>query len=126
MASMLTTAAFSVRQLRTTDGPRSTARGSAVMDADGEAAGAVLVGPRLFGSMPLLFLWQPVTALRASTAAVIAKTFRSVIRVGLIIFSCIWGSSVKSFIRRLILGRSLPQISYKQRKVLFPTPVWHV
>src|SRR5437899_5908699 len=63
--------AFWLRQLRTTDWPRSMATGSAVMVAVGVGAAGVGAGPRALGFTPLDFLWQPVT--KASAARVVAK-----------------------------------------------------
>ena len=60
MPSMVTVVALVVRQLRTTVWPSSMASGSAVMEAVGAGAGAGGAGPRALGSMPLVFLWQPV------------------------------------------------------------------
>src|ERR1700747_3017773 len=71
MPSMVTAVAFWLRQLSTTDWPRSIASGSAVMVAVGAGAAAAGAGPREFGLTPLAFLWQPVTA--PSTAKVEAK-----------------------------------------------------
>ena len=64
MPSMETEVALVVRQLRTTDWPRSMASGSAVRLAVGAAVGASAVGPRLAGFTGLVFLWQPVMAAR--------------------------------------------------------------
>src|ERR1700722_16482472 len=58
MPSMVTEAAFWVRQLRMTDWPRSMERGSAVMVAVGAAAGGAGAGPSALGAVPLAFLWQ--------------------------------------------------------------------
>src|SRR5258707_492580 len=71
MPSMETALAFWLRQLSTTDWPRSIAPGSAVMVAVGAAAAAAGVGPRALGSTPLAFLWQPVTMAIATN--VVAK-----------------------------------------------------
>ena len=49
MPSMVTEVALVVRQLRTTDWPRSMARGSAVRLAVGAAVVVSAVGPRLLG-----------------------------------------------------------------------------
>jgi len=70
MPSMLTALAFWLRQLSTTDWPRSIAPGSAVMVAVGAAAAAG-AGPRALGLTPPAFLWQPVTM--ASATKVVAK-----------------------------------------------------
>src|ERR1700679_426596 len=65
MPSMETALASVVRQLRTTDWPRSMASGSAVSVAVGAGAALGVVGPRLAGLGAVEFLWQPATAARA-------------------------------------------------------------
>src|SRR5207245_988682 len=74
--SMVTTVAPVVRQLRTTDWPRSIATGSAVRVAVGAAAGVAGMGPRVLGFTALSFLWQPVTAPRAAAKATIVRALR--------------------------------------------------
>src|SRR5215469_10877986 len=83
MPSMVTVEALAVRQLRTTDWPRSIARGSADIVAVGADPGAAGAGPREAGLTPLLFLWQPVAALRTMAAAMI-KDLRKRICIALI------------------------------------------
>src|SRR5271168_685565 len=74
--SIVTTVASCVRQLRTTDWPRSMARGSAVIVAVGAGAGGAGAGPRALGLTPLAFLWQPVTAPIATSVAAITRVLR--------------------------------------------------
>src|ERR1700722_1874238 len=76
MPSMVAEVAFCVRQLRTTDWPRSMASGSAVIVAVGAGGGGVGAGPRALGSMPLAFLWQPVTAPMEMRVTAITKVLR--------------------------------------------------
>src|ERR1017187_6681784 len=64
MPSIDTDAALVVRQLRTTDWPRSTASGSAVRLAVGAGVDSVAVGPRLAGFTGPDFLWQPAKTAR--------------------------------------------------------------
>ncbi len=73
MPSMVTEVALVVRQLSTTDWPRSMASGSAVRVAVG--AGVVsVVGPRLAGFTPLVFLWQPAVLTRTTAMIRAART----------------------------------------------------
>ena len=63
MPSMLTLVASVVRQLRTTDWPRSMASGSAVSEAVGMGGSGAGVGAVLSGfTLVAAFLWQPETA----------------------------------------------------------------
>ena len=67
MPSMVTDVALVVRQLRTTDWPRSMASGSAVRVAVGAGVGAVGSGRGARGIHRGWFLWwQPVTAASAN------------------------------------------------------------
>ena len=61
--SMLTLVASVVRQLRTTDWPRSMASGSAVSEAVGTGGSGAGVGAKLSGfALAAGVLWQPETA----------------------------------------------------------------
>ena len=64
MPSIDTDVALVVRQLRTTDWPRSIASGSAVRLAVGAGVVSVAVGPRLAGFTGADFLWQPAKTAR--------------------------------------------------------------
>ena len=77
MPSMLTLVAFAVRQLRTTDWPRSMAGGSAVIDAVG--AGVLFSGAMAEGGGAACFLWQPAAA-KSAKVAINAVLFQSVVR----------------------------------------------
>src|SRR6266702_5255003 len=99
--SMVTAVAFWVRQLRTTDWPRSMARGSAEIVAVGAAAGAAGAGPRALGSMPLLFLWQPVTAPMRTRVAAKTEALRNLICVALIEYLLLCGSDSKKLNQRI-------------------------
>src|ERR1039458_396936 len=59
MPSMVMAVASVVRQLRTTDWPRSMASGSALRDAVGAGVGAVSVGAVLAGFTGAVFLLDP-------------------------------------------------------------------
>src|ERR1700677_3851495 len=80
---MVTEVAFCARQLRTTDWPRSMAKGSAVRVAVGASAAAG-AGPRELGSTPLAFLWQPVMAPMVARAATSIKALRVTVCIALI------------------------------------------
>src|SRR6266702_347030 len=73
MPSIVTEVASVVRQLSTTDWPRSMASGSAVRLAVGAGVG-VAVGPRLDGLTAFDFLWHPVIAARATAMSRAART----------------------------------------------------
>src|SRR5208283_1168552 len=69
MPSMVTLVASVVRQLRTTDWPRSMASGSAVSVAVGMGGSGVGVGAVLSGfTLVAAFLWQPETAPSATAS----------------------------------------------------------
>src|SRR5271168_2885523 len=117
MPSMVTAVAFWLRQLRTTDWPRSMASGSAVIVAVG-AAGGVAAGPREAGFTPLAFLWQPVTAPSAMKVATRTKVLRDLICTAIIEYLLL------SLVFQTI---NVPCAAISQgRQPLLPTPVWHV
>src|SRR6202789_1355329 len=66
MPSMLTLEALEVRQLRTTDWPRSMSAGPAGWEAVG--GGVVFSGAIAVGGVAACFLWQPEAASRARVA----------------------------------------------------------
>src|ERR1039457_6608726 len=68
MPSMDTEVALVVRQLRTTDWPRSMASGSAVRTAVGAGVGAVSVGAVLAGFTGAGVLWHPAMAAIANAS----------------------------------------------------------
>ena len=86
MPSMVTEVAFWLRQLSTTDWPKSMARGSAVMVAVGAGAASAGAGPRVLGFTPLAFLWQPVTAASVTKVATKTRDLRSWTCTALIIY----------------------------------------
>src|ERR1019366_2320849 len=74
MPSMDTEVASVVRQLSTTDWPRSIESGSAVRFAVGAGVADAALGPRLAGLTGFDFLWHPVMAARPTAINRTART----------------------------------------------------